>query len=320
MKIRDDFVRDNNRITILSNGGEPISIPGHWRPILDGCDMLIVIPDMHMFYYSSPLDRFRFGASAMLEFLAYLQSLRQYLSASGGRLRIYQLGDLYELRYPSPRTRLNITPREIRLSHPVYDSIASRLHALDACIIYGNHDYEQRRRSGALFNAFEGKVYLEHGYAAEPWYRFSNPHKLLWGLSMRLLFAYRQLQLIFGTLRDRLRPDSRRNLHADEVAAEGVHTGLVDISNYPQTNLKYYRRLISRLGKTDRPPRLCIVSHTHRAYIDPAFAGGNAMYVDAGAWTDGHSEFVVITNEELAICRYDQIGLASIRQTHREAV
>src|SRR3990172_10931865 len=101
MKIEDHFIRTNKRIEIISNGGNPAPIPEPWRPVLGSCDIFVVIPDMHMYIRNSPLDNFRFGTEAMLDFLTHLGTLKQDLAAQDKALRIYQIGDIYQIRFPS---------------------------------------------------------------------------------------------------------------------------------------------------------------------------------------------------------------------------
>ncbi len=44
--------------------------------------------------------------------------------------------------------------------------------------------------------------------------------------------------------------------------------------------------------------------YSHHPYINTDINDGKKIYVDAGAWTSGRSDFVVITNEEVGICCY----------------
>lgn len=46
------------------------------------------------------------------------------------------------------------------------------------------------------------------------------------------------------------------------------------------------------------------MGHTHHPYLDANVSNGNYIYVDAGAWTEGRSNFVVVTDEEIALCHY----------------
>ncbi|HKK20036.1 MAG TPA: hypothetical protein VJ983_01075 [candidate division Zixibacteria bacterium] len=55
--MRDSFIRDNRRIDILSNRGEPNSVPSAWQPLLGEYDALAAISDMHMFFHGSSQDR-----------------------------------------------------------------------------------------------------------------------------------------------------------------------------------------------------------------------------------------------------------------------
>src|SRR5262245_54120749 len=105
MLIHDDFIRGNRRISIISNGGRPFRIPPAWQPVLSGCAMMVVIPDLHMYVRSSTLDNFKYGAAALLSFLDHLSALKEELERRGQILRIYQIGDLYEQRFPVPLAR-----------------------------------------------------------------------------------------------------------------------------------------------------------------------------------------------------------------------
>ena len=76
MKIQNDFIKGNNKIKIISNGGQPHPIRADWQTVLSKCDMLVIIPDMHMYIYNSHLDNFKYGADAMLKFLNHLGTLK----------------------------------------------------------------------------------------------------------------------------------------------------------------------------------------------------------------------------------------------------
>ena len=122
MKIEKDFIKGNQKIKIISNGGNPYPIPEDWQPVLSNCDILVIIPDMHMYIYDSNLDNFKYGASAMVSFLNHLGTLKDEMALDDHTLRIYQIGDLYEQRFPGLHSA-NATAVEIRMSHPDYDQI-----------------------------------------------------------------------------------------------------------------------------------------------------------------------------------------------------
>ncbi len=100
-----DLVADHPRIDIQSGGGAPTPIPARWSPVLGKSDVLVLIPDMHMFLHHSNLDNFKFGAESMLHFLQYLFGLKQDLESDGFALSVFQLGDMYELCYPDSNGR-----------------------------------------------------------------------------------------------------------------------------------------------------------------------------------------------------------------------
>jgi len=124
--IQDTFIRGNTRIEIISGDGSATAIPSHWRPILQDSDVMVLVPDMHMFLYHSSLDNFKFGAESMLDFLIHTDAVRQQLQRQGLRLQLWQLGDMYELCFPHPKHGRDVNVRDIRSSHPVYDEIVRR--------------------------------------------------------------------------------------------------------------------------------------------------------------------------------------------------
>src|SRR5210317_289792 len=157
MKIKKDFINANNKIKIISNGGKPTPIKKEWRPVLSRCEMLVIIPDMHMYVYNSHLDNFKYGAKVMLSFLSHLETLKEEMAFEDKTLRIYQLGDLYEQRFPGLHGP-NATAIEIRMSHPDYDQIVNTMTGMRTHFLYGNHDFELRHFPGFGFAALEGKV------------------------------------------------------------------------------------------------------------------------------------------------------------------
>lgn len=302
LSIEDAFIRGNPRIEILSGGGVPTPIPDSWRPVLRESDVLVAVPDMHMFLYPSELDNFKFGAESMLDFLMHADSCRRVLAGAGARLTMYQLGDMYELWFPHPRLRKKLSVRDIRASHPIYDEIIRRFCELEFRHIIGNHDAEHRQPRRGLYAAFDGTVYLEHGYAADQWYCFSNPNHRHWRSSMKVLRAFRRTEAGLHRLK-------RRRDQWDTLchSAFGIDSGdcerpdMPHPNGYPVRQLRYFDRLVRNSAI---PPRICVIAHTHYPYLDPNFADGECMYADAGAWTEGRSDFVVITNSEIAVCRY----------------
>ena len=155
MKILD-IINANERIEIISNNGKPTVLPADWGPVLGKSDLLVAIPDMHMYDYHSHLDHFKFGAEGMLDLLRFLQGVKTTFENEGKKLSLYQLGDLFELRFPSPKGNGTITGPEIKQSHPMYETIIKNLEALDTTLIYGNHDFEHREKVGFKQFGVEG--------------------------------------------------------------------------------------------------------------------------------------------------------------------
>lgn len=307
MKIKEDFIRQNQRIGVLSNQEKPTEIPREWRPILDSCDILVAIPDTHIYIHNSNLDNFKYGANALLDFLKYLTRLKAKLAREGKTLRIYQLGDLYELRFPSTgNPGANATAAEIMLSHKTYSKIINMMNSSRTHFLYGNHDFELRHFPGFRFGALEGKTYLEHGFAADTWKDFSNPNAKLWEPAQLAFLKLREVESFFSDLLV-----AASAIKEDEHFAMGVTSGaqerrdLPSQDDYPENQKNYYsERLINHANGRDI--RVCIIGHTHRPHLDANVDGGNYVFADAGAWTEGRSDFVVVTNEEIAVCRYQR--------------
>lgn len=308
MKIKDDFIQGNDRIKILSNRGKPTAIPPEWQPVLDSCSILIVIPDMHMYIHGENLDNFSYGADAMLHFLSHCGKLKKKLARNGKTLRLYQTGDIYELRFPSKSpTGSNVGPGEITLSDSSYGKIVNTLDSLRTHYIYGNHDFELRHYLGYKFFANEGKVHLEHGFAADKWSDFSNPKAPLWEPGQFLFKTAREIEMILSKLLV-----ATSIIQPDEHFAIGVKSGKTERGNYPSPSTyatkhpnqsKYYEKRL-KTNKDGAKTKICIIAHTHQPYLNANVDGGKYILADAGAWTEGRSDFAVVTNEEIAVCRY----------------
>lgn len=309
LSIEDAFIRGNPRIEILSGGGVPTPIPDSWRPVLRDSDVLVAVPDMHMFLYQSELDNFKFGAESMLDFLTHAESCRRMLAGAGARMSMYQLGDMYELWFPHPSLRKKLTVRDIRASHPIYDEIIRRFCELEFRHIIGNHDAEHRQPRRGLYAASDGTVYLEHGYTADYWFCFSNPNHRHWRTSMKVLRAFRRTEARLHRMKKRgecwdgLRHSAIGISSGDRERADMPHP-----TDYPRRQLSHFERLVRGSAI---PPRVCLIAHTHYPYLDPGFADGECIFADAGAWTEGRSDFVVITNSEIAVCRYRRSARAA---------
>ncbi len=309
MTIQEQFIDKNERIQIISDEGTPTAVPKKWRPILKDSDVLVAIPDMHMFIHDSTLDNFKFGAEALVNFLLYLVQLKADLSKKGKRLQVYQLGDLYELRFPNPKTGRRVTTQEIRRSHHFYDSILILLTQLKAHCVYGNHDYELRHHPGFQPHGQDGLVHLEHGFLADRWYHFANPLLPFWDTAMSVLHGVRKIELKLHSMRQTLL--DRRSLRK---SALGVVSGWEERAEYPDSrpypghHLEYFERLILEKKKQQNyAPKIFVSGHTHRPHLEHSFAKEKCFFIDAGAWTDGRSDFAVITNQEVAICRYRRL-------------
>ncbi len=305
MKIQDDFIRKNQKVEILSHQGKATKIPIEWQPVLTSCDMLVAIPDIHMYVYKENADNFKYGANALLNFLGYLSKLKREFALKGKRLRIYQLGDLFEMRFHSPaNSASNATPSEIMMSHQTYSKIINTMTHINTHFLYGNHDFELRHFPGFSFGVLEGKVYLEHGFTPDAWSDFANPRAPLWEPAQFVFKTFREIESFFAKLLV-----AAKIIEPDEHFAIGVPSGDVERGDYPseeeypEKQKEYYtNRLINRSNGSDA--RICIIGHTHHPYFNTNVNEGSYFFVDAGAWTSGRSDFVVATNEEIAICRY----------------
>ncbi|MDT8323146.1 MAG: hypothetical protein RRA94_03460 [Bacteroidota bacterium] len=309
MKIPDNFIKKNRRIEIISNDGNPLRIPGEWEFTLGDADMLVAIPDMHMYVYNSPLDNFKYGAKAMLHFLHHLESLKSDMEWDGKKLRIYQLGDMYEYRFPGPRGTGNATAAEIFMSHPDYSLIANLLRDMRAHHLYGNHDYENRHFPGFRMAAREGQVLLEHGFVPDRWQQFSDPGEMLWEAGQFFFLKLREVNEFYANLLIDLNAIPRDNTYSVGVdsgkrAKHGypAHAGYEDPEGDYSRYLEHYTARLKQPHDSE-PFRIAIIGHTHRPYMEKV-NGGRQLFIDAGAWTGGRSDFAVLTREEAAICTY----------------
>lgn len=309
MQIVGDFIGDNQRIEIISNNGEPTPIPRSWRPVLGTESLLVAVPDMHMFLHNSTQDNFKYGAEAMIDFLRHVGQVRRDMSLFARRMQFVQLGDMFELRFPIPGSNQNPTADQITRSHFHYQYIVESMRSLDARFIVGNHDYEHRTQPGVLESASIGQVHLEHGFNADRWYHFANPEHSHWRPTMHVFKQLRRAEAWVHRARVAF-----GHLEEGRHAAAGVTSGINERheypseSKYPRHQLDYFHRLLTQSHEHARRTRICIIGHTHHPHIRTSFADGERMFVDAGCWTDGRSDFVVATNNEIAICRYKRIA------------
>lgn len=310
MKIIEDFIEGNERIEILSGGGKPIEFPEEWKPILDSCDILVAIPDMHTYIHSQNLDNFKYNTATMLHMLKHLSRLKRTLAQHGKTLRIYQMGDMYELRFPGIGGK-NATVGEITMSYSDYSLIFNTFDSLRTHYLYGNHDFEHRHFAGFRFFANEGNVHLEHGFAADKWTDFANPNQPLWEPAQLVFEEIRRVEQFFADLLV-----ATSVIKKDDHFAIGVKDGSIERGNYPDTaeypvnhpnQFTYYSdRLTNGIDKNSAGAnvRIDIIAHTHVPYLNTDIGGGDYILADAGAWTEGRSDFAVVTDEEMAICRY----------------
>ena len=261
MKIKDDFIKGNNRIKIISNNGEPYRIPESWHPVLNRCSMLVIIPDMHMYIYNSNLDNFKYGAKALLDFLGHLGNLKEEMALEDQTLRIYQLGDLYEQRFPGLHSS-NATAVEIRMSHPDYDQIINMMDGIRTHFIYGNHDFELRHFPGFRFAALEGRVYIEHGFTPDSWKDFANPNAPLWEVGSFVFLSIREINDFFAHLLI-----EAKFIEKDESYSWGVRSGKEPDYNYPPEkqyldnygkNLKYFTERMQK-NPENKDTKICVV-------------------------------------------------------------
>lgn len=310
MKISDDFIRDNDRIKILSNDGKPTGFPDDWKPVLERCDILVAIPDMHMFIHSENLDNFKYNTAAMLDMLGHLSKLKRSLGRKGKKLRIYQMGDMYELRFPGPGG-VNAKAGDIIMSHNDYSLISNTLDSISTHYLYGNHDFENRHFKRYRFFVNEGKVHLEHGFAADKWTDFANPNQPLWEPAQFMFEKIRRVEQFFADLLV-----ATSIIGKDEHFAIGVKDGSVERGDYPDeaeypakhpNQFEYYsERLVNGMDNEfdDEDIRIGLIAHTHVPTLNTDVGGGDYILADAGAWTEGRSDFAVVTDEEMAVCRY----------------
>ena len=68
---------------------------------------------------------------------------------------------------------------------------------------------------------------------------------------------------------------------------------------------KYYTERLQNIPDNEGI-KICVIGHTHHPYLNTNINDGKNIYIDAGGWTSGRSDFVVITNEEVGICCYER--------------
>jgi hypothetical protein len=209
------------------------------------------------------------------------------------------------MRFPSvTHPSLNASAAEIRLSHPDYDLIINAMDHLRTHMVYGNHDFELRHFPSFRFGAVEGKVYLEHGFAPSPW--SENPANPFWEPAQLGFKLLRDIESFFLNL-----AVSANLIGRDEHRATGVIDGSVERGDYPpgddypEAQKKYYMKRMEK-NPDGNDIRVSIIGHTHHPHlaVDIRANGGGNILADAGAWSEGRSDFVVMTDQEIAICHY----------------
>ncbi|MEJ2103657.1 MAG: hypothetical protein P8X47_03655 [Ignavibacteriaceae bacterium] len=138
---------------------------------------------------------------------------------------------------------------------------------------------------------------------------FSNPNASLWEAGQFVFLTIREINDFFANLLV-----AANAIQKDELYSWGVQSGKDPIYDYPSEKdylknyghiLKYYSDRLKKNAE-NKETRICVVGHTHQPYFKTDVNNGKHIYVDAGAWTSGRTDFVVITNEELAICCYER--------------
>lgn len=301
MAIIKELINNHHHIDILS---KKCLSDRKFGNLLGDYQALVAIPDMHMFIHGSPQDCFQYGSKAMLGFLEQLRELKYEYDYQGKKLAVVQLGDLYELRYPHPVTGNKVTDLDIKKSHPVYTRILNLLEELQTTFIFGNHDYEMSRRSNFCSGKTIGQVYLEHGYRGDRWYHFSNPETLIWSPSMKVYSKLRRWEAKLNNIRKKIQLlDEGRQAVIGIKAGDKIRASVGSTGNYPKGQLAYYTgKLIDRI-ENSAPIKAVITAHSHTPLIHHN-AQNDLLYIDAGAWTEGRSDFAVLTNDEISLCRY----------------
>ncbi len=145
---------------------------------------------------------------------------------------------------------------------------------------------------------------MEHGFTPSPW--TENPGQPLWEPAMLGFKALRDVESFFINL-----AVSFNVIGRDDHFALGVTSGekeqaaYPDERTYPETQKSYYTaRLLNHVDGPD--VKICVIGHTHQPYLqlNQTADGGGWLFVDAGSWTEGRSDLVVMTDEEIAICHY----------------
>jgi UDP-2,3-diacylglucosamine pyrophosphatase LpxH len=155
----------------------------------------------------------------------------------------------------------------------------------------------------------EGKVYIEHGFTPDSWKDFSNPNASLWEVGQFLFLTIREINEFFANLLV-----ASNVIQKDEFYSWGVPSGKDPVYDYPSEKdylkdyghcLKYFSDRMKKNSEL-KDTKITVIGHTHHPYINTNVNNGKHIFIDAGAWTSGRSDFVVITNEELAICCYQR--------------
>ena len=316
MSLVSDIVASSSRIQLLEQAGRPMYLRVPGRPAESG-RVLVAIPDLHLLNFHSAQDNFRFGAYAFLDFLMHLRELQASLRPLGVTLTPVQLGDMYELCHPPLHSGRPLTVEDIVYSSPIYEAISRYMDEIGTLMIYGNHDYVRRLRADVHYSLHLGDVYLEHGYSADRWYHFSNPQRKFWSTGMAGLTFFRRIE---GAVNNYVNgPENRPR------TPFGLHPGYRDQADtapphsIPQRRIDHFRETVERVRTTGGPVRVCVTAHSHLPdllWLDDA---QRTVFVDAGAWTEGRSDFAIIAAGEVALARFDRSPVLE-RNVHTEEV
>jgi hypothetical protein len=240
----------------------------------------------------------------MRSFLLHLLDVRNDFERQGLRLGVVQLGDMFELLYPDPYSGKPSTRAEIIASHPLYEEIIELMKRLGTIFITGNHDYSTCE-SESFLEASIGGVHFEHGFQADNWYQFSNPDKQFWDPMMRLYSGFRRYEARLNHVRRRA-----RLLRAGQHSALGVISGVrernysIPPRKYSRQRLKYYMKKGWALHSGVWPSSICVTAHSHSPILYSDSESHPIYFIDAGAWTEGRSDFAIITNREISVCSF----------------
>jgi UDP-2,3-diacylglucosamine pyrophosphatase LpxH len=132
---------------------------------------------------------------------------------------------------------------------------------------------------------------------------------------MLVFLKMRELNAFFDTLQTAVGIDM-----SDKNFSWGVPNGATEVSTMPTTAdyMKSYKNIYdyycNRMRGSAQGPdcKITIVGHTHSPHLDASIDGGKYMYIDCGAWTSGRTDFLILTNEEAAICHFKRTAAGPV--------